>query len=91
LPKNPTNLNVCNQLIRSATSIGANYREANESETKKDFKNKVCISRKEAKETIYWLELLMEANPELVKNIEPLKKESNELLKIFATIVIKCR
>lgn len=74
------------QLIRSATSIGANYREANESSSKKDFRNKIAITKKEANETCHWLELLMAACPEHQKKINILFKESHELLLIFASI-----
>ncbi len=53
LPKNTINFRLADQLIRSGTSIRANYREANETETKKDFKFRIRICRKEGKETIY--------------------------------------
>ncbi|HLB60528.1 MAG TPA: four helix bundle protein [Patescibacteria group bacterium] len=80
-----------NQLIRSGTSIGANYREANETDTKKDFKNRIRITKKEAKETIYWLELIIEANLNIRKRITPLLEESRELMKIFASIYEKSK
>lgn len=53
---------IIDQLIRCATSIGANYREANASDTRKDFKNKLSICKKEARETMYWFELLQKGN-----------------------------
>ena len=53
---------IISQLIRSATSIGANYHEATECNSKKDFKHKVVLSKKEAKETMYWLEMLGEVD-----------------------------
>jgi len=74
------------QLIRSATSIGANYREANESCSKKDFRNKIAITKKEANETCHWLELMLVATPESQSKIEALLKESHELLLIFCSI-----
>lgn len=77
---------ITDQLIRSASSIGANYREANETDTKKDFKNRIRIAKKEAKETIYWLELLIENNPILKKEIKALIEESTQLMKILASI-----
>jgi four helix bundle protein len=80
---------LCRQLLRSATSIGANYREANEAVTKKDFKNKIVTSRKEAKETVYWLDLLQESNKTYETNVKALREEAYELLKIFASIAIK--
>ena len=75
--------------MRSGTSMGANYREANETETKKDFKYRIRICRKEAKETIYWLNLIIESNSYLKTRIEPLLQETHELLKIFAAIAQK--
>lgn len=91
LPKNTVNLPLIDQLIRSATSIGANYREANETETKKDLINRIIIAKKEAKETIYWLELIIEANPEFKENINPLLEEAKELMKILGSIYEKTK
>jgi four helix bundle protein len=90
LPKNTVNFKLADQLIRSGTSMGANYREANETETKKDFKFRIRICRKEGKETVYWLNLVVEANPEFKERIEPLLQETTELVKIFAKILEKC-
>src|SRR3990167_8523431 len=87
LPKNTINFNLCDQVIRSGTSMGANYREANETETKKDFCFRIRICRKEGKETIYWLNLIIEANPEFKSRILPLLQETTELVKIFAAIL----
>ena len=89
LPKNTVNFEMSNQVIRSGGSIGANYREANDSLGKKDFFMRIRICRKEAKETKYWLELLLHNNPELKEPIEPLIQESSELVKIFSTILTK--
>jgi len=89
IPFNLINRRLCDQLLRSATSIGANYREANECDTKKDFKNKIRISKKEARETIYWLELLIEANINLKNEIILLLEESKQLMKILASIYLK--
>lgn len=91
LPKDIINNRLCDQLIRSGTSIGANYREANETDTKKDFRNRIRISKKEAKETIYWLELIIDANHELKARILPLLDESRELVKILASIYEKVK
>ncbi|MFH1827543.1 MAG: four helix bundle protein [bacterium] len=88
LPFNSVNKRLVDQLIRSGTSIGANYREANETDTKKDFKNKIRIARKEARETIYWLELLMDSNEKHIKEIESLLDESRQLIKIIAAIYL---
>ncbi len=91
LPKNTINFRLIDQIIRSGTSMGANYREANETETKKDFKYRIRICRKEGKETIYWLDLIIEANPEFTERIKPLLQEATELVKIFAAILEKSK
>lgn len=75
------------QLIRSATSIGANYREANAACSLKDFRNKIFICKKETKETAYWLELISQS----LANSDDLlvtKKECDELEKIFGKITV---
>ena len=91
LPKNSSNFNLIDQVLRSGTSMGANYREANETETKKDFLFRARICRKEGKETIYWLNLIIEANPEFSERIKPLLQETTELVKIFAAIAEKSK
>lgn len=91
LPKNTINNRLIDQLIRSGTSMGANYGEANETETKKDFKFRIRICKKEGKETIYWLNLIIEANPEFKERIKPLLGETIELVKIFAAILEKSK
>ena len=90
LPKNTINFKLIDQVMRSGTSMGANYREANETESKKDFKYRIRICRKEGKETIYWLNLIIEANPGFKERIIPLLQETTELVKIFAKILEKC-
>jgi len=89
IPFNIINKRLIDQLLRSGTSIGANYREANECDTKKDFKNKIRISKKEARETIYWLELLIDANLNAKVEILKLLDESKQLMKILASIYLK--
>jgi len=91
LPKNTVNFTLIDQLTRSGTSLGANYREANETETKKDFLFRMRICRKEGKETIYWLNLIIEANPEFANRIKPLLQETTEIVKIFAAIIEKSK
>ena len=91
LPKNIVNIELIKQLVKAGTSIGANYREANGAESKKDFTHKIRISLKEAKETRYWLELVTEANMEFKKRIELLLQESLELIKIFSSISTKSK
>lgn len=90
LSKDLVDLEYCKQLIRSSASIGANYIEANEALSKKDFLMRVKICRKEAKETVYWLDLLNGARcDENGQKIKKLTEEATELMKIFGSIVIK--
>jgi len=91
LPKNVVNIELVKQLIRAAGSVGANYREANEASSKKDLNLRIRISRKEAKESHYWLQGLLEANLNFKSEIEPLIKESLELARIFSSIMAKTR
>ena len=79
LPNTPESLVVRNQLSKSGTSIGANYREANRSRSKKDFKNKIKISLGEASETDYWLEVIEKLNWRS-SEVKEIKKEAKELL-----------
>ena len=67
LPYNDINRPLINQIIRSATSIGANYMEANQASSNKDFKNKIRICQKEANETKHWLRMIASANNEDIK------------------------
>lgn len=77
------------QLIRAGTSVGANYSEADEACSKKDFVNKMYIAKKEAKETRYWLEVILHTFPQYKIQIEYLLKESHELILIFSAIINK--
>jgi len=74
------------QLLKSATSIGANYREANRAESTSDFIHKIAIVTKEASETQYWLELFLSVNIGEIATRENLLQESTELLAIFTSI-----
>lgn len=88
VPKNISNIEYCKQIVRSSGSVGANYIEANESLGKKDFLLHLKISRKEAKETRYWLNLITcDRNQEEEKT--ELIQESTELMKIFGSIITK--
>jgi len=91
LPKNPVNNRMIEQLIGSGGSIGANYCEANEAESKKDFTHKIGICKKEVKETRYWLNLLFHANPNYSEQFKTLSIEVQELLLIFSKIISSCR
>jgi four helix bundle protein len=86
IKKSDLNRNIISQLIRSSTSVGANYCEANGASSKKDFKNKIFICRKEIQETKYWVELLAESNPEEKKELRILWKEAHKLTLIFNKI-----
>ena len=79
------------QLIRSATSIGANYMEANEAASKKDFKNKISICKKESNETKHWLRMIAKANPGKKERCKVFWKEAHELTLIFAKISHSCK
>ena len=75
------------QIIRSSGSVGANYREANDALGKKDFLHRLRISRKEAKETLHWLELIEEANQKFSSRMQDIKKENKELINILSAII----
>jgi four helix bundle protein len=85
LPHSMTGDVLTRQLLRSATSIGANYREANRGVSRADFSNKIGTVQKEAAETQYWLELLIESKIASEDTVLALLKESTELLAIFTT------
>ena len=92
LEKTIANFEDAKQIVRSSGSIGANYIEANESLSKKDFVFRIKISRKEAKESIYWLRLINETNKLTNKKmIEDLIQESTELKRIFSAIIEKSK
>ena len=80
LPNSPESLVIKNQITKSGTSIGANYREANRSRSKADFMNKIKICESESSETIFWLEIISELNWIEPKNIQPIQKEASKLL-----------
>ncbi len=75
------------QIIRSATSIGANYCEANGASSKSDFKNKIYFCKKEAQETKFWLRMVSRSNPEIKSEAKKLWQEVQELTLIFSKIV----
>ncbi|MBI2099788.1 MAG: four helix bundle protein [Candidatus Vogelbacteria bacterium] len=90
LPKGISNFEDIKQLVRSSGSVGANYIEANEALSKKDFLMRIKICRKEAKETGFWLKLLQvgETGP-VDKERSKLLNEAGELMKIFGAILAK--
>jgi four helix bundle protein len=86
LPNTPEGRVIRNQITKSATSIGANYREANRSRSKSDFKNRISICESEASETQFWLEIIIDATWLTREQIEPEYVECGELLALFTTI-----
>ena len=86
LPKTEEGKVIRNQITKSGTSIGANYREANRSRSKADFANRIRICESEASETSYWLEIIEDLTWIDSKNIRPILTESNELVAIYTTI-----
>jgi four helix bundle protein len=88
VPKDLTNTEYSKQLIRSSSSVGANYIEANEALSRKDFLMRIKISRKEAKESRYWLRLIIPAEGRAEEQ-EHLIQEATELLMIFTAILKK--
>jgi len=86
LPKSEEAKVIRNQLTKSGTSVGANYREANRASSKADFKSKIKICESEASETDYWLEIIHELNLVQPDRMDALLKECKELLAIFTSI-----
>jgi four helix bundle protein len=86
IPKNPVTLPLIEQIVRSGTSVAANYCEADDAVSKKDFKNKIGTFRKESRETKLWLRMLATAEPELKTEARKLWQEAKELHLIFAAI-----
>ncbi len=89
LSKNSINNVLINQVIRSATSIGANIEEAQGAHTKSDFAHCMNIAKKEARETFYWLKLINEMNHTISERLNLLVIENEEIIKILTTIVKK--
>lgn len=89
LPKNEVNRPLISQVIRSGTSTGANYMEADGAESGKDFKHKIAICKKEAKESMHWFRMLTKANPNKAGRCRELWQEAHELSLIFSSIILK--
>jgi len=89
LPNTPEAKVIRNQITKCGTSVGANYREANRSRSKADFKNKIKICESEASETQYWLEVIVEVGWLSREQINPEHVECSELLAIFTSINTK--
>ena len=91
VPKTTENLVLIKQVVRSSASVGANALEADGSESKKEFIHRFTISKKEAKETYYWLSLISDHNPNLKKNFFELIDENQQLIKIISTIILNTK
>jgi four helix bundle protein len=89
LDRNSINMPLITQIVRSSGSVGANYREANDALSKKDFVHRMKITRKESKETIHWLILIRTSNPRFGNEIDLLIKEAQELKNIFSSVINK--
>lgn len=86
LPNIPESLVVRNQMTKSGTSIGANYREANRARSRPDFKNKIKICESEASETQYWIEVILAAKWLSREQVKSVYDECSELLALFTSI-----
>ena len=84
VPRSPETVPLIVQLVKAGTSVGANNCEANDAVSRKDFRHKVGIVKKEASETKYWLRMIAAAVPNLKDEARPLWQEANELHLIFA-------
>src|SRR4051812_21717301 len=90
VPVNLVTTPLISQLVRAATSIGANHGEADDAESKKDFRHKIGICRKESKETKHWLRMITAAEPSIAADARILWQEAKELNLIFGAIRRKC-
>ncbi len=86
IPKNVVTLSIINQLVKAATSVGANYCEADDAESRKDFKHKIGICKKEARESKHWLRMVAIASPESKTEAQKLWIEAKELNLILNSI-----
>ena len=84
VPLTPVTRSLISQLVRAGTSVGANYCEADGAESRKDFRHRIAICRREAKETCYWLEMLATALPKARGSMDELEQEAKELTLIFS-------
>lgn len=80
-----------NQLVKAATSVGANYSEADDAESKMDFKHKIGICKKESRESKHFMRMIVVAVPELKEEAKPIWQEAKELNLIFNSIYIKVK
>lgn len=86
VPVNPVTSRLIPQLVAAGTSVGANYREADDAVSKKDFRHKISISKREARESMFFIRMIVRAVPEAKDDAQPLSQEAKELHLIFAKI-----
>lgn len=91
LPKTPAGYAIANQIVRSGSSIGANYVESQDASSNKDFIQKLSISLREARETYYWLQVIVKSSLLSYDEIEEEIKESKELIAIFVSSIKKAK
>jgi four helix bundle protein len=91
IPQDAVNKKLISQIVASSSSIGANYLEATEGESRKDFIHKIGICRKETKETLHWIRLLNYNNKKLTEEFKLLWDENRQLLLIFSKIIQTCK
>ena len=84
VPRNPVTNPLIGQLVGAGTSVGANYREANDASSRRDFRSKIGICRKEASETTFWLHMIVVAEPQMKEEARLLWLEGHQLHLIFA-------
>jgi len=87
LPAEVVNRPLISQLVRAATSIGANYMEADGAESKRDFNHKISTCKKESKETKHWLRMIAKANPDKKEECRKFWQEAHEFCLIFSAII----
>ncbi len=91
VPKNTITIPLITQLVRCATSVGANYCEADDAESKSDFRHKIGICKKESRESKHFIRMIITAEPSMEKPAKILWQEAKELNLIFNSIYIKVK
>ena len=86
LPRDDISRPLISQLVRASTSVGSNYCEADDADSKRDFHFKIGLCRREARESAHWLRMIVAAKPEVAEDARPLWREAKELNAIFAAI-----
>ncbi|MEW6170480.1 MAG: four helix bundle protein [Candidatus Omnitrophota bacterium] len=91
IPRHAVTLPLISQLVRAGTSVGANYCEADDACSKKDFVNKIYLCKKESRESKHWLRMIAKAEESIKDGTKKLLNEAQELNLIFASIINKCK